>query len=64
MLLLTVFFGVQFWLVAIVGQYLARIHREVVRRPLYFVSQDTLANPPRSPGEPASQIDDSREQAP
>ena len=64
MLLLTVFFGVQFWLVAIVGQYLARIHREVVRRPLYFISQDTLADPPRSVGERARVIEDSREQAP
>lgn len=41
MLLLAVFFGVQFWLIAILGQYLARIHREVVRRPLYFVSDNT-----------------------
>lgn len=41
MLLLAVFFGIQFWLIAIVGQYLARIHQEVVRRPLYFVSRDT-----------------------
>ena len=41
MLLLAVFFGIQFWLIAILGQYLARIHREVVRRPLYFVSRDT-----------------------
>jgi len=44
MLLLAVFFGVQFWLIAILGQYLARIHREVVRRPLYFVSRDTSRN--------------------
>jgi dolichol-phosphate mannosyltransferase len=42
MLLLAVFFGVQFWLIAILGQYLARIHREVVRRPLYFVSRETV----------------------
>jgi len=49
MLLLAVFFGVQFWLIAILGQYLARIHREVVRRPLYFVSRDTSSN-----GGPAS----------
>lgn len=41
MLLLAVFFGVQFWLIAILGQYLSRIHREVVHRPLYFVSSDT-----------------------
>lgn len=41
MLLLAVFFGVQFWLIAILGQYLARIHQEVVHRPLYFVSSST-----------------------
>jgi glycosyltransferase involved in cell wall biosynthesis len=63
MLLLTVFFGVQFWLVAIVGQYLARIHREVVRRPLYFVSQDTLANPITSVIERDEEIADSKGQA-
>lgn len=44
MLLLAVFFGVQFWLIAVLGQYLARIHREVVQRPLYFISRDTLEN--------------------
>ena len=64
MLLLTVFFGVQFWLVAIVGQYLARIHREVVRRPLYFVSHDTLADPPMSEIERSREIDGSGEQGP
>lgn len=45
MLLLSVFFGVQFWLIAILGQYLARIHRESVRRPLYFVSRYTSEAP-------------------
>jgi dolichol-phosphate mannosyltransferase len=51
MLLLAVFFGVQFWLIAILGQYLARIHREVVRRPLYFVSRDTSMNEESRPRE-------------
>jgi len=48
MLLLAVFFGVQFWLIAVLGQYLARIHREVVQRPLYFVSDDTVERPRRT----------------
>lgn len=38
MLLLSFFFGVQFSLLAIMGQYLARIYIESVERPLYFVS--------------------------
>lgn len=41
MLGLSVFFGVQFSLMAIAGQYLYRIYAEVVRRPLYFVSDAT-----------------------
>lgn len=45
MLLFSVFFGVQFWLVGVLGQYLARIHQEVVRRPLYFISDDTSELP-------------------
>lgn len=42
---LTLFFGVQFLLLGIVGEYLYRIYAEVVRRPLYFVS-DRTANAP------------------
>jgi dolichol-phosphate mannosyltransferase len=38
MLALTVFFGLQFLMMGIVGEYLYRIYTEVVRRPLYFVS--------------------------
>lgn len=41
MMLLSAFFGVQFSLMAIVGEYLNRIYTESMRRPLYFVSRDT-----------------------
>ncbi len=39
MLLLSLFFGIQFWLLATIGEYLTRIHREAARRPLYFISE-------------------------
>lgn len=38
MLALSAFFGIQFLMMGIVGEYLYRIYAEVVRRPLYFVS--------------------------
>lgn len=41
MLALTVFFGLQFLMMGIVGEYLYRIYSEVVRRPLYFISATT-----------------------
>jgi glycosyltransferase involved in cell wall biosynthesis len=41
MLGLTLFFGVQFLMMGVVGEYLYRIYAEVVRRPLYFVSDAT-----------------------
>jgi len=41
MLLLAFFFGLQFLLMGITGEYLYRIYTEVVRRPLYFVSETT-----------------------
>ncbi|MGH9349525.1 MAG: glycosyltransferase family 2 protein [Vicinamibacterales bacterium] len=41
MLALTLFFGIQFLLMGVVGEYLYRIYAEVVRRPLYFVSDTT-----------------------
>ena len=41
MLALTVFFGLQFLIMGVVGEYLYRIYAEVVRRPLYFVSDRT-----------------------
>ena len=46
MLALTVFFGLQFLMMGIVGEYLFRIYSEVVRRPLYFVSATTEARAP------------------
>lgn len=41
MLLMTIFFGVQFLLLGVLSQYLYRIFLEVVRRPLYFVTEKT-----------------------
>jgi glycosyltransferase involved in cell wall biosynthesis len=46
MVALTVFFGLQFLMMGIVGEYLYRIYAEVVRRPLYFVSATTEARAP------------------
>ena len=39
MLVLSVFFGIQFSLTAMIGEYLARIYQESVARPAYFVSE-------------------------
>lgn len=41
MLMLSLFFGVQFMILGLMGEYLARIHGEVMRRPLYFISEET-----------------------
>ena len=41
MLPMTLFFGLQFLMMGLVGEYLYRIYAEVVRRPLYFVSDTT-----------------------
>jgi glycosyltransferase involved in cell wall biosynthesis len=38
MLVLTVFFGMQFLLMGLIGEYLYRIYQEAVHRPLYFVA--------------------------
>lgn len=38
MTILGAFFGVQFFLMSLVGEYLFRMYAELVRRPLYFVS--------------------------
>ena len=43
MLGVTVFSGLQFLMMGIVGEYLYRIYAEVVRRPLYFISATTDA---------------------
>lgn len=45
MLSIAFFFGVQFLLAGFIGEYLQRIYSEVVQRPLYFVSNDTLSSP-------------------
>jgi len=41
MLTIAFFFGIQFLLMGIVGEYLYRIYAEAVRRPLYFISEKT-----------------------
>jgi dolichol-phosphate mannosyltransferase len=43
MLGLTLFSGLQFLMMGVVGEYLYRIYAEVVRRPLYFISSTTEA---------------------
>jgi dolichol-phosphate mannosyltransferase len=43
MLPLTIFFGLQFLMMGVAGEYLYRIYAEVVRRPLFFVSATTDA---------------------
>ncbi|HEX7052609.1 MAG TPA: glycosyltransferase family 2 protein [Burkholderiales bacterium] len=45
MLVLTVFFGVQFLLMGLIGEYLYRIYLEAVQRPLYFVAERCGAAP-------------------
>ena len=35
------FFGIQFLLMGVVGEYLHRIYLEVVRRPLFFIQDET-----------------------
>lgn len=40
-LAMTVFFGVQFLLLGIIGEYLYRIFTEITGRPLYFISEET-----------------------
>lgn len=41
-LLMSVFFGMQFFLMGIMGEYLYRIYSETTQRPLYFVSDKTF----------------------
>jgi len=47
MLALTVFFGIQFLLMGLMGEYLYRIYLEAVRRPLYFIAA-RCGSPPAS----------------
>lgn len=44
MLGLSVFFGLQFLMMGLVGEYLYRIYTEVAARPLYFISSETGRN--------------------
>jgi glycosyltransferase involved in cell wall biosynthesis len=41
-----IFFGIQFFLMSIVGEYLYRMYLEVVQRPLYFISDTASRNDP------------------
>jgi dolichol-phosphate mannosyltransferase len=41
------FFGIQFFLMGVTGEYLYRIYSEVTRRPLYFISDVAKASHPR-----------------
>ena len=41
MLFLSTFFGLQFLVLGVIGEYLYRIYSETVRRPIYFVSDRT-----------------------
>jgi hypothetical protein len=50
MLPLTLFFGLQFLMMGVIGEYLYRIYAEVVRRPLYFISATTEARTPVTHG--------------
>jgi len=39
MLAISFFFGIQFLMMGLTGEYLYRIYAEVVQRPLYFISE-------------------------
>ena len=54
MLVLTVFFGIQFLLMGLVGEYLYRIYLESVRRPLYFVAAECGVQAGKDDGSGAS----------
>ena len=41
MVALTLFFGITFFILGVICEYLLRIYRESVRRPIYFVAADT-----------------------
>ncbi|MDC1213952.1 hypothetical protein N8000_05700 [Rhodospirillales bacterium] len=40
-ILMNGFFGLSFLMFGVIGEYLARIYREVANRPLYFISDAT-----------------------
>jgi glycosyltransferase involved in cell wall biosynthesis len=48
MVTLTLFFGITFFILGTICEYLLRIYRESVRRPLYFVANDTSRSPMRT----------------
>lgn len=50
MVALSAFFGLQFLMMGLVGEYLYRIYSEVTRRPLYFVSQEAGSVDPSATG--------------
>jgi dolichol-phosphate mannosyltransferase len=52
MLALVMFFGLQFMLLSLLGEYLFRIFSEVVDRPLFFVSEQTALVKEEVHGEP------------
>lgn len=55
MFITSFFFGVQFSLTAIMGEYLLRIYSEVLRRPVYFVSDSTFMD---AAGAPAGTVEE------
>ena len=56
MLVQALFFGIQFLLMGLVGEYLYRIYAEVVRRPLYFISDTAGEGTPAEGSGPPSRI--------
>ena len=44
MLVLSIFFAIQFSLLALMGEYLARLYSEAVHRPLYLISEATAGS--------------------
>jgi len=55
MVTLTLFFGITFFILGTICEYLLRIYREVVQRPLYFVAADTV-EPNLSANRPAEML--------
>jgi dolichol-phosphate mannosyltransferase len=52
MLILVMFFGLQFMFLSLLGEYLSRIFSEVVQRPLFFISDDTTVKEASHGAEP------------
>ena len=48
MMLSTFFFGIQFLMIGVIGEYLYRIQSEVTGRPLYFISGTTSEKDPHA----------------